>query len=153
MLLGFNGATTMKADMPSDIAAASGAGFKALEIWAEKLDAYLVDSSPDQLKALFAQHSLLPASINSIEFITFRPQGEFEAIRARCQELCTLGQTLGCDTIVVVPSPTPLLSQQPPPSESQIPPLALGGGLAAVIVVIIFAGILLRGRNRYRGMS
>jgi 2-keto-myo-inositol isomerase len=48
-----------------------------------------------------------PASINSIEFITFRPPEEYEAIRARCQELCELAHLLDCDKIVVVPSPTP----------------------------------------------
>jgi 2-keto-myo-inositol isomerase len=107
MLLGFNGATTMKADLPADIAAAGSAGFKALEIWAEKLDKYLKEHSLDQLNALFRQSAIFPASINSIEFITFRPQSEFEVIKSRCQELCTWAQELGCDTIVVVPSPTP----------------------------------------------
>ena len=34
MLLAINGATTMKASLPEDIAAASAAGFKGLEIWA-----------------------------------------------------------------------------------------------------------------------
>lgn len=107
MLLGFNGATTMKADLPTDISAASGAGFKALEIWAEKLDNYLTDHSLDQLNALFSQHSLLPVSINSIEFITFRSEEEYALIMSRCQELCTWARALGCDKIVVVPSPTP----------------------------------------------
>ena len=36
MLLAINGATTMKATLPEDIAAASAAGFKALEVWAAK---------------------------------------------------------------------------------------------------------------------
>jgi 2-keto-myo-inositol isomerase len=97
----------MKADLPTDIAAASSAGFKALEIWAEKLDNYLKDHSLDQLNALFRQHAVLPASINSIEFITFRPEEEYRAIESRCQQLCTWSRALACDTIVVVPSPTP----------------------------------------------
>jgi 2-keto-myo-inositol isomerase len=58
MLLALNGATTMKATLPEDIAATSAAGFKALEIWAAKM-------------------------------------------------VCGLAQKLGCDKIVVVPSPTP----------------------------------------------
>ncbi|MBC7231915.1 MAG: sugar phosphate isomerase/epimerase [Chloroflexi bacterium] len=107
MLLGFNGATTMKADLPTDIAAASAAGFKALEIWAAKLDAYLRDHHCEQLSALFKQNAILPASINSIEFITFRGERDYAQITARCQQLCGWAQKLGCDTIVVVPSPTP----------------------------------------------
>jgi len=113
MLLSINGATTMKATLPEDIAAASAAGFKALEIWAAKMDTYLESHAVGDLKALFDQAGasgagLIPASINSIEFITFRPPEEYEeAIVARCRELCELSQALGCGTIVVVPSPTP----------------------------------------------
>ncbi len=107
MLLGINGATTMRATLPEDIAAASTAGFSALEIWAAKMDAYLNDHSVKELKALFDNAGLQPVSINSIEFITFRPADEYEQVKARCRELCRLGRTLGCDKIVVVPSPTP----------------------------------------------
>jgi 2-keto-myo-inositol isomerase len=107
MLLAINGATTMKAMLPEDIAAAQAAGFKALEIWAAKMDAYLQDHSVEALKALFDEASVQPVSINSIEFITFRPPKEYKAIKARCRVLCELAQALGCDKIVVVPSPTP----------------------------------------------
>jgi 2-keto-myo-inositol isomerase len=107
MLLAINGATTMKATLPQDIAAAGAAGFKALEIWAAKMDAYLETHSVEELKALFDQAGVRPASINSIEFITFRPPEEYAAIQARCRQLCELAQGLGCDRIVVVPSPTP----------------------------------------------
>jgi 2-keto-myo-inositol isomerase len=109
MLLAINGATTMKATLPQDIAAASSAGFKALEIWAAKLDTYLAAeaNSVETLKALFDKARLQPASFNSIEFITFRPPAEYEKIKARCRQLCELGQSLGCQKIVVVPSPTP----------------------------------------------
>jgi 2-keto-myo-inositol isomerase len=107
MLLAINGATTMKATLPEDIEAASAAGFRGLEIWAAKMDAYLETDSVHALKALFEKAGLLPASINSIEFITFRPLEEYQEIKTRCQELCELAQALGCDKIVVVPSPTP----------------------------------------------
>ena len=72
MLLALNGATTMKATLPEDIAATSAAGFKALEIWAAKMDDYLKANSVEDLKGLFDRADLQPASINSIEFITFR---------------------------------------------------------------------------------
>jgi len=107
MLIAINGATTMKATLPEDIAAASAAGFKALEIWAAKMDAYLETHSVEELKSLCHDAGLCPASINSIESITFRPPEEYEEIKARCRELCEVAQALGCDKIVVVPSPTP----------------------------------------------
>ena len=107
MLLAINGATTMNATLPEDISAASAAGFTALEIWAAKMDAYLEANAVEELKALFDRAGLRPASINSIEFITFRPPAEYQAIKTRCQELCRLAQSLACDKVVVVPSPTP----------------------------------------------
>lgn len=107
MLLGFNGATTMKATLPEDIAAAGKAGFKALEIWAAKMDTYLTNRSLDDLNAIFTQHRVQPASINSIEFVTFRSADDYALIKARCHELCARADALGCDKIVVVPSPTP----------------------------------------------
>jgi 2-keto-myo-inositol isomerase len=107
MLLGFNGATTMKATLPEDVAAAGKAGFKALEIWAAKMDTYLADHSLDDLNAIFTEHRVQPASINSIEFITFRSVDDYALIKARCHELCARADALGCDKIVVVPSPIP----------------------------------------------
>jgi 2-keto-myo-inositol isomerase len=107
MYLAINGATTMKATLPQDITAAGAAGFEALEIWAAKMDTYLETASVQDLKALFDGAGVQPASINSIEFITFRPPDEYETIKTRCQELCELAQAVGCGKIVVVPSPTP----------------------------------------------
>lgn len=108
MLLGLNGATTMEADLATDVTAASAAGFAALEIWAKKLDTYLtMGGDLTSLANLMRQQHVAAASINSIEFITFRSPVEYEAIRTRCAELCQRAQALGCDKIVVVPSPTP----------------------------------------------
>ncbi len=106
MQLAINGASTMTSDLPTDIAAAGEAGFRHLEIWAAKMDRYLEANSVSDLNELFQQHGVRPASINSIEFITFRDK-EYEAIRARSKELSQLAQALGCPYIVVVPSPTP----------------------------------------------
>jgi 2-keto-myo-inositol isomerase len=97
----------MKATLPEDIAAAGEAGFAGVEIWAAKMDAFLEAKPLEELAALLDAAGVLPVSINSIEFITFRPPDEYAAIKARCRELCECAQALGCDIIVVVPSPTP----------------------------------------------
>jgi len=107
MILGFNGATTMKADLQTDVAVAAGAGFQALEIWASKMDRYLESHTVSDLKALFSAHGIQPASVNSIEFITFRNPEEYEEIRRRCAWLSEVCRDLGCDRIVVVPGPLP----------------------------------------------
>ncbi|MGQ9628274.1 MAG: sugar phosphate isomerase/epimerase family protein [Anaerolineae bacterium] len=106
MRLAINGASTMTSGLRTDIASASAGGFKYLEIWAAKMDSYLQANSISDLKELFRQKGVEPASINSIEFITFR-DADYEKVRARCQELCARAQSLGCPYIVVVPSPTP----------------------------------------------
>jgi len=107
VILGFNGATTMKADLQGDILAAHRAGFRALEIWAAKLDRFLADRTVADLKAVLEQHRVRPVSVNSIEFITFRSPEEYRGIQARLRQLCRVCRELGCDKIVVVPSPLP----------------------------------------------
>jgi len=106
MLLGFHGATTMTSDLETDVKATAKAGFKALEVWAEKVDTYLEKHSVDELKVLFENNGVVPMTFNSIEFIAFRG-AEYPQIQARCHQLCELGQAIGCPAVVVVPSPTP----------------------------------------------
>lgn len=107
MKLALNGATTMKADLETDVRAAAQAGFDCLEIWAEKLREFLASKSTAQLRELFAEHGLKPYSINSIEHITFRDEASHGRLLRECQELCVVAQIVDCPYIVVVPSPLP----------------------------------------------
>ena len=106
MKLGFHGATSMTSDLETDVAASAGAGFKALELWAAKVDRFLADHSQSELQALFKDKGVAPMSINSIEFIAFRGD-EYAHIKSRCRELCEIAQAIDCPSVVVVPSPTP----------------------------------------------
>jgi len=106
MQLGFHGATTMTSDLETDVAVTRAAGFKALELWAAKLDRFLAVHSVAELKALLDDNGVAPMSINSIEFIAFRG-AEYPQIQARCKELSALAEAIGCPTVVVVPSSTP----------------------------------------------
>jgi len=96
----------MTSDLETDVAVSAYAGFKALEVWAAKVDRYLAHHSLADLKALFVNHGVLPLTLNSIEFIAFRG-GNFHLIQSRCHELGKVAQAIGCPTVVVVPSPTP----------------------------------------------
>ena len=107
MLLGFNGATSMNYDLETDIRLANQAGFELLEIWAAKLNKYLESNSLESLKQLFEEAGIKPYSINSIEFITFKQDRDYENIKAECERLCRIAKELSCPKIVVVPSPTP----------------------------------------------
>src|SRR5215475_9115187 len=107
MKVALNGATTMNADLETDIRAASSAGFDYLEIWASKLRAFLKSRRTSDLSDLFVTHSLSPYSINSIERITFRDPAGHRALLVECEELCRIAQAIRCPYVVVVPSPSP----------------------------------------------
>ncbi|HET9530251.1 MAG TPA: sugar phosphate isomerase/epimerase [Blastocatellia bacterium] len=107
MKLALNGATTMKADLETDIRAAAAAGFDYLEIWAAKLREFLRSRTTADLKALFAAGGISPYSINSIERISFSPLDEQDARRTECEELCRIASEIECPYVVVVPGPKP----------------------------------------------
>jgi 2-keto-myo-inositol isomerase len=107
MKLALNGATTMKADLATDIRVAHTAGFDFVEIWAAKLRTFLRTKSAADLRKLFDENALEPLSINSIEHVTFRTPAEFEVIKAECEELSALAAELRCPYIVVVPGRLP----------------------------------------------
>jgi 2-keto-myo-inositol isomerase len=107
MKLSFNGATTMKADLPTDIHVASAAGFDFLEIWAPKLRKFLQANSVSDLRHLFDESGLEPLSINSIEHITFRTADEYRVIQQQCEELSSVASQLRCPYLVVVPGKLP----------------------------------------------
>ena len=87
MRVAFHGATTMTSDLETDVRVTAGAGFKALELWASKVDKYLETHSVAELKALLANNNVAPMTFNSIEFIAFRGP-EFEQIKARLVASC-----------------------------------------------------------------
>ena len=107
MKLAFNGATTMRADLATDVKVAATAGFEYLEIWAAKLRAFLENNSVSDLKTLFAEHNIKPLSINSIEHITFRDAAAYASIRKQCQKLSEVAAQIDCPYIVVVPGRLP----------------------------------------------
>jgi 2-keto-myo-inositol isomerase len=106
MKLAFHSATTMTSDLETDIVISAHAGFKALEVWAKKVDDYLATHSLADLNALFVNHKLMPLALSSLEFIAFRGS-EYAQIQARLHQLGKIAQAIGCPTVVVVPSPTP----------------------------------------------
>ena len=107
MKIALNGATTMNADLETDIKAASEAGFELIEIWAAKLREFLKTGTPADLKNLLAENNLEPYSINSIEHITFRTAEDYEKIKAETEELSSIAGEIGCPYVVVVPGKLP----------------------------------------------
>jgi 2-keto-myo-inositol isomerase len=107
MKTGFNGASTMKTDLPGDIRAASGAGYDLVEIWAKKMEAYLADHSLDDLAGLLAAAGVKPLAINSVEFVTFNSPWERTNTFNLIARYAAIADRIGCPYIVLVPSPRP----------------------------------------------
>ncbi len=107
MKIALNGATTMHADLETDIQAAGEAGFELIEIWAAKLREFLKTKTVGDLRTLLTAAGLEPYSINSIEHITFRSTEDYEKIKLECEELSRIAGTIGCPYVVVVPGKLP----------------------------------------------
>jgi 2-keto-myo-inositol isomerase len=107
MKLGLNGATTMKADLFADIAAAGGAGFELIELWAAKLDRALAEEGPGAVRDALNRAGVRPWAVNSIEHISFRNQDDEIDIKERCRQLADVARQIGCPYIVVVPGKAP----------------------------------------------
>src|ERR1044071_4676123 len=139
MKLALNGATTMKADLMTDIRAANAAGFDCLEIWASKLRDFLKSHTTAELKVLFTEQAIEPYSINSIERITFRDAEGHRALLAECEELCRIASEIDCPYIVVVPGLVPEQASRELVIEESVRVLTeLGGGAAIHNVALAF---------------
>ena len=107
MKIALNGATTMFADLETDIKAASAAGYELIELWASKLRQFLETKTVADLKRLLAENNLEPYSINSIEHITFRKADDYAKIKAECEEYSKIAGEINCPYVVVVPGKMP----------------------------------------------
>ena len=107
MRIALNGATTMSADLATDIRTAHQAGFDVIEIWAAKLWDYLATHSLSELKHLFSEYGVVAYSINSLENITFRSADDERDLLDQFMQLCHIARELECPYIVAVPSPRP----------------------------------------------
>lgn len=107
MELGLNGATTLRADLSTDIAVAGEAGFDFVEIWAPKLLGYLDRGGVPALRRDLRRAGVTAATLNSVERITFNdPSGHVRMVED-FRRLCRVAEAIGCETILVVPSPRP----------------------------------------------
>jgi 2-keto-myo-inositol isomerase len=107
MKLGLNGATTLKADLATDIAVAGRAGFDFVEIWAAKLMGYLERGGLPALKRDLRRAGLRAETLNSVEHVTFNDPSGHVRMLEDFQRFCRVAQAIGAETVIVVPSPRP----------------------------------------------
>lgn len=106
MLLALNGATTMKANLETDIEVARRVGFPLLEIWGPKLRRYLEKHSPAELADRLQEAGVKPLSINSVERGTFAGK-EWESVERTCRDFAAVAGEIDCEYLVVVPGKRP----------------------------------------------
>jgi len=117
MKLALNGATTMKADLETDIRAAAAAGYDLVELRSNKLYDYLETKTVDDLKALLAETGIGVLSINTLEHITWRSDEDYARIKEECAKLSEISQAIGCPYVLSVPG---ALRQGPKTDEETI---------------------------------
>lgn len=107
MELGLNGATTLKADLATDIAVAGKAGFDFVEIWAAKLMGYLERGGLRALKRDLKRAGVRAATLNSVEHVTFNDPSGHVRMLEDFQRFCRVAEAINAETVIVVPSPRP----------------------------------------------
>jgi len=103
MKLSINGATTMTADVETDIRSAAAAGFELVELRSNKLYDYLERRSVEDLKTLLNETGVSVLSINTLEHVTWRSNEDFEDIKNECARLSEISQQIGCPYVLAVP--------------------------------------------------
>ena len=103
MKIALNGATTMHADLETDIKAAAAAGFDLVELRSNKLYDYLATNTPENVKELFDENGIGVLSINTLEHITWRSDEDHAAILDECEKLCAISAVIGCPYVLSVP--------------------------------------------------
>lgn len=106
MKLGFHGATSMTASLETDVQVSAEAGFCGLEVWTDKLEPYLAQHSLVDLAVLFSRHQVQPLALDALVFVGWRG-GEYPLVQEQCRRFSRIAHTIGCPTIVTVPSPLP----------------------------------------------
>ena len=103
MKIAFNGATTMTADLETDIRAAAAAGYDLIELRSNKLYDYLESNSVDDLKRLIGEAGIGVLSINTLEHITWRSADDYAAIKKECSKLSEISAGIDCPYVLSVP--------------------------------------------------
>ena len=90
----------MPQSLEQDLADAAGAGFAGVELWWDKVKAYLTGHSAADLKTLLASHNLVPVSLCPLTIWPFR---DTAPARVSYREAVELAPQIGCDLVIACP--------------------------------------------------
>lgn len=106
MKLCFNQATTLgSSTLVQDLELCEKHGYHLIEIRLDQLRAYLKTHTIQDLKAFFSTSRLQPFAFNALEGINFRSQQEWETLMEGLDLFCQVGKEIGCNRVVIVPTP------------------------------------------------
>lgn len=106
MKLCINEASTMPTDFATDVRAYAAAGFAGIELWLDKVDDYVKQSSLAQAQALLSDHGLVAtAACAQGSLLLSKGQARADAMDAFNRKLTTC-QALGAP-VLIVPSESP----------------------------------------------
>jgi sugar phosphate isomerase/epimerase len=104
MFTAINQATLMKTPMDDFLNAIGSAGFNGVELRRDETFEFLKTHSVNELKHLLETNKLKVVSWNAIELFSLCPQDEFEGMLDYSERLMKIGNQIGCDLIIAVPS-------------------------------------------------
>ena len=104
MNLAVNQATLMKTPMEIFLNVIAKAGFKGVELRRDETFEYLKDYTVQKLKELLEKNNLECITFNAIELFSLCPHDEFKRILEYTERLMKIGNQIGCDMIITVPS-------------------------------------------------
>lgn len=104
MRLAINQATLMKTPMETFLRAIADAGFEGVELRRDETFEYLKDHTVEDLKQLLEINKLQCITFNAVELFSLCPEEEFKRILNYTERLMKIGNEIGCDMIITVPS-------------------------------------------------
>ena len=104
MKLGINGISMYYASLESDLDVASKVGYEYLQIWWPKVGQNLETHSLSDLAEDFERHNVKPASMTSIEEITFRDKAGKQELLELVKNMADVCQAVRCPLLDLVPS-------------------------------------------------
>lgn len=100
MKLAINGATTMPYDLAADLKAAGAAGFTGVEIWWDKLEAYLKEHPPEMLLEELTKSGVQPIGICPFLVSPFR---DTDKNREAFQKALAAAAGIKCNLLTICP--------------------------------------------------
>ncbi|MHA1338514.1 MAG: sugar phosphate isomerase/epimerase family protein [Promethearchaeota archaeon] len=99
-----NHATMMKTPLEEFLIAVKKAGFNAVELRRDQTFDFLKSNSIEDLNRILINNNIKVATWNAIELFSLCPENEFKFMCDYTERLMKIGNKIGCDTIIAVPS-------------------------------------------------